>query len=113
MVKQLQSLIKRPAAFKPKAKYLFLAAVVPVGIKQKISLLHKAGPGIGIGPAPGFVHLRIDGPAGEHPGCLRYVILGVAAINPQCMQLHYFAGIIFVQAPQGGFSGFIPPSPLF
>src|SRR5438093_3939820 len=39
-----------------------------------------------------------NGPAREAAGNFLHILLGVAAINPKRMQLHQFAGVVFIDA---------------
>src|SRR5437667_11768791 len=40
----------------------------------------------------------IDRPAGEHPRKLRDVLLRVSAVDAECVELHDFASVVFVEA---------------
>src|ERR1700737_4877323 len=44
----------------------------------------------------------IDGPSGEEAGQLRDVLLGVAAIDAEGVELHDLAGVVFVEAALAG-----------
>ena len=42
-----------------------------------------------------------DGPAGEDPCQLGYILLRVTAVHAECVQLHQLAGVVFVQPALG------------
>ena len=44
----------------------------------------------------------LDRPAGKDPGHLSHIILAIAAIDTERVQLHQFAAIVFIESPRSG-----------